>query len=303
VRRLTRAVCRSLVLAPLFSHATPAASEDAAAPSGTISEQTQRDLEAEMSRDRAREKASEEQWVEELRERFDRNLAPSPERAREDQLDRDLDERLLEGAQPRRSETVIPGCFASLDALGTRPGDPLRHRVLRVQHYRGPEPAGPRAGRDAGHAANAIEVTCIGRARVVSSEDAGWQAKPTRLEFLAVFLRDESWWNPEVPNPTWRLRHEQVHFDLAEVIARDTTTSVRDVLDLFRGKGDSPEAAIADLGRRCKTLLERARHDLERLQARYDRETLHGSDAVAQANWTRRAWAGLERNSADSRSH
>ena len=178
----------------------------------------------------------------------------------------------------------------------------MRHRVLRVQHFRGPEPTGHQAGRAAGHATSTIEVVCIGRARAVSDQDGRWQATSTRLEFLAVFLRDESWWNPEVPNPTWRLRHEQVHFDLAEIVARDTTTSVRDILDLMSGKGDSPEAAAADLGRRCKTLLDRARRDLEGLQMRYDLETVHGSDAVAQSNWTRRAWAGLARNSGDSQS-
>ncbi len=288
---------RGLAAALLLAYAVPAASEEADASEESTSEA--REIEAEMERDRARDAELGAKRVDELRERFDRNLDPSADRARENALDRQLDERL---SAPDAPETDIPGCFASTDALRARPGSPLWHRRLRIRDFRGSETDGGQPASVARRATGAIELACIGRARLTSSTDGRWRAAPTRLEFLAVLLRDASRWNPQTPNPTGRLRHEQVHFDLAEVVARDTNASLREVLDLMRGEGDSPEAAAADLGRRCQTLLGRAQGDFEELRVRYDLETIHGSDAAAQSIWLRRARAGLARSSRDSRS-
>ncbi|UCE85950.1 MAG: hypothetical protein JSU66_16760 [Deltaproteobacteria bacterium] len=300
--RVWESIRRGLFAALLLGHAVSVLAQDTGSPSEAAAERTRRALEAEMERDRAREAELGGRRLQELRERLQRELAPEAERAREGDIDRQLDERLRDPARASGSASPVAGCFASLDAVRARAGRPMLHRTLRVEDFRG-RAANPDMPVDSSEpATSSVELVCIAEAWVAEGANGRWRATPLRLEYRAVFLRDESWWNPTASDADRRLRHAQVHFDLAEAVARDATASVRDVLDILGGTGGSPDAAVADLAGRSAAVRDRAREDLRDLRARYDTETAQGSDANAHARWARRARAGLARHHGAPRS-
>jgi hypothetical protein len=82
------------------------------------------------------------------------------------------------------------------------------------------------------------------------------------------------------------LAHEQIHFDLAEVIARRFSRE----LNQLEVRGDTrSEALQRDFLLEIERRYGEALADLERLQAEYDGETANGRRPGAQKNWARRA--------------
>ena len=114
-----------------------------------------------------------------------------------------------------------------------------------------------------------------------------------RLDFRALLDRARSWWNLELDgDELWRLRHEQGHFDLAEVMARELRRQAPGLRETLRGAGPTPEAAAADLSAQWSATVAQ-RLDAHRwLQRRYDLETLHGIDTEAQGRW----WREIDRD-------
>lgn len=107
----------------------------------------------------------------------------------------------------------------------------------------------------------------------------GCLGSETRFAALATFSTTESWVRADIPADTVAgpptLRHEQTHFDLAEVFARE----LRHVLSTTTGL--------------CPANLPRARQLFDslsvvsrELNARYDAETAHGTILEAQAAWS-----------------
>lgn len=75
------------------------------------------------------------------------------------------------------------------------------------------------------------------------------------------------------------LEHEQLHFDLTELSARRLKAQVGDLKDVCDG---------ADDGDRVRQTVAQVDRELQEEQGRYDRETAHGTNAVAQARWIER---------------
>lgn len=80
------------------------------------------------------------------------------------------------------------------------------------------------------------------------------------------------------------LEHEQIHFDIAEVIVR----KIRAGFAGFRNA--CAEAGGTDP---IQPMIARADRELQEEQQRYDRETAHGVNARAQEQWKRRIRALL----------
>jgi hypothetical protein len=87
------------------------------------------------------------------------------------------------------------------------------------------------------------------------------------------------------------LRHEQIHFDLTEFLARRLARELREMT--LEGPAASQELQrnllLAAQNRFSETLVE-----LQRLQAQYDGETSHGRRAGAQRKWAEKAAELLE---------
>ena len=111
---------------------------------------------------------------------------------------------------------------------------------------------------------------------------SGWKCRGDVFEFrvIAGFRPRQSWVKAIVLNDSMQrrtiLRHEQTHFDLAEVHARRM------------------RRAFADLARPCaktdaelRALVQRLAQEEKAEQRRYDDETDHGLLADQQAAWSR----------------
>ena len=94
------------------------------------------------------------------------------------------------------------------------------------------------------------------------------------LEVWAGFDRTNSWARPNMPASL--LEHEQVHFDIAEMYARETRREFRDV----RNPCGNPSAV--------KELSDHNNEISALAQQTYDEETMHGTLPEAQAVWARR---------------
>ena len=106
----------------------------------------------------------------------------------------------------------------------------------------------------------------------------------------ATFDPSQSWWRT-TPANIWGaerrgvqadaqlLEHEQLHFDLTEIAAR----KIRKRFDDLKDACDDPKGTetIADD-------IAKIDRELQEDQRRYDRETAHGTNAMAQSRWAGR---------------
>jgi hypothetical protein len=93
-----------------------------------------------------------------------------------------------------------------------------------------------------------------------------------------AFVPQQSWVKPAVimlgPAGGRALRHEQTHFDLGEVHAREMRRALARWVDPCAMSEEDRHAAVARL----------VQQDAD-AQARYDQETAHGLDGYRQAEW------------------
>lgn len=103
----------------------------------------------------------------------------------------------------------------------------------------------------------------------------------------ALFLRSLSWVKSAGRSSAALLAHEQGHFDLAEAQARGLAAA----LAALHAEAQSADRLVAenDALRQLETVAEVAIQALtdaaQAEQARYERETAHGTDRAAQARW------------------
>jgi hypothetical protein len=88
------------------------------------------------------------------------------------------------------------------------------------------------------------------------------------------------------------LEHERTHLLIAEYLAYKATLNLPESYKSARAKGDTGEEAEAkaksDLLRVLDTKLDEAKRALKAITKKYDDETNHGTNAVAQADWERK---------------
>ena len=118
----------------------------------------------------------------------------------------------------------------------------------------------------------------------------------TRIETAAEFHPEQSWVRDGARTDAI-LEHEQGHFDLAEVfravLEREAGTLVGRVQ---RCSSRADMAAVeAQVGEQMARIREGVFDELERVQARYDAETGHGTLPDAQRAWTARIREALRR--------
>lgn len=120
----------------------------------------------------------------------------------------------------------------------------------------------------------------------------GCNGRETRFVVLATISTTESWVRPDITRDSTAsaqtLRHEQTHFDMSEILARELRQTL-----------------TSAAGNLCPSHLQTARQIFDSLsgvskalQARYDEETEHGRQLDQQASWSRWVTARLDSLSA-----
>lgn len=144
---------------------------------------------------------------------------------------------------------------------------------------------------DASHAAQMSAFTC---ANVVPKGDiqmemrqqsagGGFVARPAKATFVATMDRNCSWWNPDPSGEAsaYILQHEQIHFAIAEVAARDLTKRVRQL----SATGDSAEQAASVLQRAIDDVFRVAMHEMTERNIAFDIDTSGRHDPELQQRW------------------
>jgi hypothetical protein len=141
--------------------------------------------------------------------------------------------------------------------------------------------------------------------------DASWECKGGALiaSVRATFDPARSWWrsaqggvwgtpgeqtsstqiqqnarSSSLVNDMQLLEHEQIHFDIAEAAARKIRARFAGLKSACADPSDTADLRLA---------VGDAERELQEEQARYDRETSHGTNARAQEQWKRRIAALL----------
>lgn len=107
------------------------------------------------------------------------------------------------------------------------------------------------------------------------------------IEYEAVFKPLCSWWNPKIPSKRkpYVLEHEQIHFALLELAARDLSrTSQRELSD-FIAFGNSVEEVKEQLLEKVQQLGQKIMQENLKVQTKFDEETSLYFNPTLQKRW------------------
>lgn len=207
------------------------------------------------------------------------------------------------GASPRaRHSNDLPGLPDAarprlrFDESGSQPppADGIRYRPLTRADFRAAQPPadlGPDAMRMGAYTCGAVladEPIAI----EIAPEDGGWVARAPRLVAYAEMDRSCSWWNDELEHAqpaAYILQHEQIHFALFELAARDMQARGR----ALAVRGESAEAARDAFQQALFEMQREAGDALLQRTTDFDRDTSGVHQPVAQQRWYDRVHAEL----------
>lgn len=257
-----------------------------------------------ISPERARlERWKEQQEAGDPREGFARAAEAEAERRRSEALARGPSpgasplEAEMRAQQLEELSAWTGGCFAHEPDFSVQ-DDWIRHRPLTRDDFQETEPVEVKSevwmpGAKVG-AYVRIALACVVSTRVVEDDSGHFTAELVDVRFFSMLSRYGSWWNPEeLTNPEWILRHEQLHFDVAELFAEEQNADVAHVREATREQRDDPETAAYALRARLAEHLAEQQSAFEAVEKRYDRETRHGTDMARQTEWFGRVKRGL----------
>jgi len=180
--------------------------------------------------------------------------------------------RLPEYARPRmvqadKLQKTVPTGFAY--RLLTR--DDFRAASLSEQQAE-------HAERINAHVATLIRLTADSSFRITSGDLYGQRyffGRIERLAFEAVMLPDRSWWNPKIPANMrgYVLQHEQIHFALTELAARQLTIDIQKWASEVLVMKPTPQEVRTEFLRQIKDRISAAMEVNLKRQAEFDEDT------------------------------
>jgi len=108
-----------------------------------------------------------------------------------------------------------------------------------------------------------------------------------KVSFQAVFVPGCSWWSPEVPEQrkAYVLQHEQIHFALAELSARQLTRQAREELKDYLAINNSYREVQAELAAKLASMARAAMETSFDEHTDFDEDTSLFYDPRAQREW------------------
>jgi hypothetical protein len=180
--------------------------------------------------------------------------------------------RLPEYARPRMVQTEEPD-----KALATAfPFRPLTLDDFRATSLSEHQLA--HGDRIKAHSAIMMRVTADSRFKITNGDFFGQRyffGKVEHLAFEAVMLPDRSWWNPNLaPNMRgYVLQHEQIHFALTEIAARQLTRDTQKWAAEVMVIQPTPQAVRAELFRQVKEKINAAMEANLKRHGEFDEDT------------------------------
>ena len=120
------------------------------------------------------------------------------------------------------------------------------------------------------------DVAAVTRCGIsMSTNRVSGHNKPT-FYVQATFYCNESWYRKDMPMTDEILKHEQGHFDLCEIYARQ-----------LRKKLNSANLNASNLSKEANAIFNKVNDQYVERQKVYDKETNHGQEHSVQAKWNR----------------
>ena len=118
------------------------------------------------------------------------------------------------------------------------------------------------------------------------------------LHFRAEMDRKKSWWNPNLKDTpeAYVLQHEQIHFAIVEVKARELNAKAPDITARMHATGSSPEEVRDRIVKKLDAVIQDALGDLLAENGRFDEDTSARYDPKKQNEWYRRVTAELAKH-------
>lgn len=175
---------------------------------------------------------------------------------------------------------VAPGGYAVADVIP--------YRELSREDFRAASPPGPIAAfaprLGAYTCAQIVPGSFNDRLVIEGDADSGrYVARAPGLAFRAEMDRQCSWWNPSgtAASNEYVLQHEQIHFAIVELHARE----LQDRVAGLRGRGRSAAAAVNDLRRAIQRAQDETADRILAENTRFDEETSFSADRRRQSQW------------------
>jgi len=192
--------------------------------------------------------------------------------------------QLPEYARPR---------FHSPDNGSTVSGEGFGYRLLTIEDFSAE--ALPPEYSQYNHHINAHSCISIrpsreSKARItqgVYGNQSFYVGSIPEVTFEAVFVPACSWWNPEVKSRqrAYVLQHEQIHFALAELAARQLNRHAREEMKNFLAVGNSYQEVQEELKTKLKEMAHTAMESSFEEHTDFDEDTSMRHDPRAQRWW------------------
>jgi len=208
-------------------------------------------------------------------------------------VEQELGEERLRKSEASLGGLSVTGCVRSEEQIRSL-GDVILHRRITPRDFRARQSGDlqPLVDSDTDTppriiAHVALQLLCALEVQMKELRPGLFEARASRIRHFAVMDRRQSWWGADAGSPEWVLAHEQLHFDLAELTARELDRDLDALRQKTRGRGFSADMALEEFEKSWARHMRVAREGLRDLELRYDRETRQGTDAVRQEEWAR----------------
>lgn len=187
--------------------------------------------------------------------------------------------------------------FAAPQAVTVDPAtvdrsDVIPYRTLTTADFKASAPP-------ASHSHHAEELGALTYAYITSTEgtrisveregNRPFRGRLVSVEFAAEMDRKRSWWNSNIPDDDpYLLQHEQIHFAMTELAARERTLKATQQLAKMTATGSTQDAVQERLLEALNAQLEEAMKELLQESMRFDQETSAHHDARVQQAWFNR---------------
>jgi hypothetical protein len=210
--------------------------------------------------------------------------------------------RLPEYARPRMVQT---------DEQQKTPPTGFAYRPLTPDDFRAAsisdQPA-EHAERMNAHTVTLIRLTADSSFTITSGVLYGQRyffGRIKHLAFEAVMLPDRSWWNPKIPANMrgYVLQHEQIHFALTELAARQLTIDTQKWASEVLVMEPTPQEVQIELSRQIKDRIDAAMEANLKRQAEFDEDTSLFFNPKWQQWWSRTVEEELKQTHRERRDH
>jgi hypothetical protein len=191
------------------------------------------------------------------------------------------------------------GSFDPLDAIG--------YQTLRRGDFKASAPPGEGKGMPVAASAALVGAVTVAPGSEFAVIPVKWESDSTRFEaaahhlhFHAVMDRNKSWWRSELDSVSTAdvLEHEQIHFAIFELAARNLNARVPEIASRIRSTGRTMDDARRAANARLEAELQTSNEETTRRQSEFEHDTSNGMNRERQKEW----WDKIQAELAASRS-